>query len=68
MQRVEREPGASEEITFEITPEMMELVNLEEERVLESGDFKVYMGGSTPGRRSTELGIHPIKEAIFTLR
>ncbi len=68
IQRVALEPGASEEIIFEITPQMMELVNLEGERVLESGDFKIYLGGSSPGKRSTELGIQPSKEASFTLR
>ena len=55
-------------IKFEITPEMMELVNLEGKRILESGDFKVYIGGSSPGERSRELGISPLKEAVFTLR
>ncbi|WP_029033783.1 glycoside hydrolase family 3 C-terminal domain-containing protein [Salinimicrobium terrae] len=68
VQRIELEPGASEELTFEITPEMMELVNLEGERVLEPGDFKIYLGGSSPGKRSTELGVAPTKEAIFTLK
>lgn len=45
---------------------MMELVNNEGERVLESGDFKIYLGGSSPGNRSTELGIQLLKEATFT--
>ena len=68
VKRVELEPGASEEISFEITPQMMELVNKEGERVLESGKFKIYIGGSSPGKRSTELGIATLKEATFTLR
>ena len=68
IKRVELEPGASEEIQFEITPEMMQLVNEQGERVLESGDFRIYLGGSSPGNRSTELGISTLKEATFTLR
>ncbi|GHA36723.1 glycosyl hydrolase [Salinimicrobium marinum] len=68
VKRVALEPGASEEIQFKITPEMMELVNDEGERVLESGNFKIYLGGSSPGNRSTELGIAKLKEATFTLR
>ncbi|MDT0643556.1 glycoside hydrolase family 3 N-terminal domain-containing protein [Zunongwangia sp. F363] len=67
VKRVKLEPGASEEISFEITPEMMELVNLEGERVLEKGDFKVYLGGSTPHQRNVELGMTEVEEATFTL-
>lgn len=66
--RIELEPGTSREISFEITPEMMELVNEEGERVLESGEFKIYLGGSSPGNRSTELGVQKLQEATFTLR
>ncbi|MGI0106657.1 glycoside hydrolase family 3 C-terminal domain-containing protein [Salinimicrobium sp. WS361] len=67
IKKVELEPGASEEISFEITPQMMQLVNNEGERVLESGEFSIYIGGSSPGKRSTELG-KELKEANFTLR
>jgi beta-glucosidase len=68
VKRIDLEPGTSKEVEFEITPDMMELVNLEGERVMESGDFKVYIGGSSPGKRSVELGIPQLKEASFTLR
>ena len=68
VKRVALEPGASKEVSFEITPEMMELVNEEGKRVLESGKFKVYIGGSSPGKRSADLGLQKMKEAEFTLR
>lgn len=68
VKRVVLEPGASKEVSFEITPEMMELVNEEGKRVLESGKFKVYIGGSSPGKRSADLGLQKMKEAEFTLR
>ncbi len=67
VKRVTLEPGSSQEVNFEITPEMMELVNEEGERVLEKGAFKVYIGGSTPSGRNTELGLGPVQEASFTL-
>ncbi|WP_423819713.1 glycoside hydrolase family 3 N-terminal domain-containing protein [Salinimicrobium sp. TIG7-5_MAKvit] len=67
IKRVELEPGASEEISFEITPQMMQLVNNEGESVLESGEFSIYIGGSSPGKRSIELG-KELKEANFTVR
>ena len=67
IQRIALEPGASKEVEFEVTPQMMELVNHEGERVLESGEFKIYIGGSSPGKRSNELG-KTLKEAEFRLR
>jgi beta-glucosidase len=68
IKRVELDPGASKEIEFDITPRMMELVNNKGERVIEPGDFKIYLGGSSPGERSVELGIGKLKEATFNLR
>lgn len=68
VKRIELEPGSSQKVEFDITPQMMELVNNEGERVLERGDFRVYIGGSSPGERSVELGIKKLKEATFTLR
>jgi len=68
IKRVELDPGASKEIEFDISPERMELVNNEGERVLERGDFKIYIGGSSPGERSVELGTGKLKEATFNLR
>jgi len=57
MKRVTLEPGASEEITFEITPEMLEQINMEGKSVLEPGVFRVTVGGSSPGSRSEALGM-----------
>lgn len=68
IKRIELEPGSSQKVEFEITPQMMELVNNKGERVLERGDFRVYIGGSSPGERSVELGLGKLKEATFTLR
>ena len=68
IKRVNLKPGTSEEITFEITPEMMELVNNKGEKVIEKGDFKIYIGSSSPSVRSLELGAAQFKEAIFSLR
>jgi len=68
IKKVNLKAGASEEITFEITPEMMELVNNEGESVIEKGEFKIYIGSSSPSPRSLELGAAQFKEAVFTLR
>lgn len=68
IKRVKLEPGASQQISFEITPKMMELVNEDGERVLEKGEFKLYLGGSTPDSRNRELGMAPLQEASFILK
>jgi beta-glucosidase len=67
VKRVSIEAGASEEIQFEITPGMMELVNTDGERVLEKGEFRIYIGGSTPHERNVELGMAKVKEASFRM-
>ncbi|MDT0648634.1 glycoside hydrolase family 3 N-terminal domain-containing protein [Autumnicola edwardsiae] len=67
VKRVSLEAGASEEIQFEITPGMMELVNTDGERVLEKGEFRIYIGGSTPHERNVELGMAKVKEASFRM-
>lgn len=67
-QRVSLWPGASETVRFTITPEMMKIVNEKGERVLEKGDFKVYIGGSQPSQRSLTLGAAASQEGKFTIK
>jgi beta-glucosidase len=56
IQRIRLAPKKSARVRFEITPEMMMLVNDTGESVLEPGAFTVTIGGSSPGQRSHELG------------
>lgn len=67
IKRISLEPGASEEVSFEITPKMMELVNNNGERVLEPGEFKVHIGGSSPGKRAVELGAAELVTTSFNV-
>lgn len=55
-QKVSLWPGASKTIRFTITPDMLQLVNEKGEKVLEKGEFKVFVGGALPSQRSLELG------------
>ncbi|HKK46210.1 MAG TPA: glycoside hydrolase family 3 N-terminal domain-containing protein [Balneolaceae bacterium] len=55
-QRIHLNPGETTQVSFDITPDMLKLVNEEGERVLEPGDFKIIIGGSVPTQRSKELG------------
>lgn len=66
--RISLKAGETKTVKFTITPEMLELVNEKGERVLEKGDFRIYVGGSLPGSRSQELGASKPAEALLTLR
>ncbi|MCB9049240.1 MAG: glycoside hydrolase family 3 C-terminal domain-containing protein [Lewinellaceae bacterium] len=67
-QRVALWPGASRRVSFTLTPDMIKIVNEKGERVLEKGDFKVYVGGATPSSRSMALGAAQYAEGKFTVK
>jgi len=54
--RVKLAPGESKEVSFEVTPQMMELVTITGDKIIEPGDFNVYIAGSTPSALSFKLG------------
>lgn len=54
--RIHLAPGAKETVKFEITPDMMQIVNASGEKVLEPGQFRVFIGGASPMSRSKSLG------------
>lgn len=62
VKRVTLKPGESAEISFEIRPEQLTVVNEEGMRIFEPGDFEIYIGGSQPDSRSIRLtGKTPLK-------
>lgn len=65
--RIRLQPGASRNITFTITPEMMALVNENGDSVLEPGGFTLYIGGSSPDKRGVELGLQAALTGKFRL-
>ena len=68
MKRITLEPGEARDVEFILTPEAFEMVNNEGNRVMEAGDFKIYLGGSSPMKRSFELGAPKMAEVIVTLK
>jgi beta-glucosidase len=66
--RVKLAPGESKVLQFTVTPEMMSYVDDEGKSVLSSGDIKVMVGGSSPQKRSEDLGITKPQEAVFTVK
>lgn len=68
MKRITLEPGESKEVSFQLTPKAFEIVKNDGSRVIESGDFKIYVGGSSPMKRSFELGAPKMEELIVTVK
>jgi beta-glucosidase len=65
--RVSLAPKERKTITFTVTPEMMMLVNDDGDSVLETGDFILRVGGSSPSKRSVDLGVQAPLEGKFNL-
>jgi beta-glucosidase len=68
MKRVKLAAGESKDVSFEVTPQMMELVTETGDRVIEPGDFKVYISGSTPSELSSKLGASLPVSKIFNVK
>lgn len=66
--RILLKPGESEEVIFELTPEMKTSVNMEGEFIIEEGDYTVRVGGASPGKRSLELGAPEFVTAVFSVK
>ncbi|MEO0895656.1 MAG: glycoside hydrolase family 3 C-terminal domain-containing protein [Bacteroidota bacterium] len=66
--RVNLWPGASEVVKFVITPDMMRMVNEDGERMIEKGEFEVFVGGSLPDKRSYELGASKCLSGTYSVR
>ncbi len=65
-ERLHLKPGQSRTVTFTITPEMMSVVDENGDSVLESGQFKITIGGCSPGKRGVALGAPEAVQAVFT--
>ncbi|MBP6759604.1 MAG: glycoside hydrolase family 3 C-terminal domain-containing protein, partial [Flavobacterium sp.] len=68
MKRINLEPGESTEVSFQLTPKAFEMVKNDGSRVIESGEFKIYVGGSSPMKRSFELGAPKMAETVITVK
>jgi beta-glucosidase len=68
IKRVEIRPGEKKEVSFKIRIEDLTLINEEGEKVIEEGQFKITIGGSSPGKTSLKLGAPEPVEAFFELR
>lgn len=62
VKRIHLKAGATQTMTFEIDSNKFGMVNNDGNRVVEPGEFKFYVGGSSPLQRSVALGASAIAE------
>lgn len=68
MKRIALNSGETKEVVFELTPKAFEIVKNDGSRTIESGEFKIYVGGSSPMKRSFELGAQKMSEALIVVK
>ncbi len=56
MQRLALKPGQKSQVSFEITPKLLQIVDNDGQRILEPGRFQVTIASSCPSPRSLALG------------
>lgn len=66
--RVKLASGENKLVKFMVTPEMMNLVKEDGTLVIEPGDFKVWVAGSSPSDRAKSLGASEPQSAVFKLK
>ena len=64
-ERVSLKAGKSRTIHFTLTPEMMSFFNDDGKLTLEPGEFRLEVGGCSPGKRGQELGAPKPVIALF---
>lgn len=67
-ERVVLQAGESRLINFTLTPEMMSFYNEEGKLTLEPGEFRLEVGGCSPGERGQELGAPKPLAAVFVVK
>jgi beta-glucosidase len=63
--RVTLEPGEEMKLQFTLTPEMMSFFDDDGELILEPGEFRLEVGGCSPGELGQELGAPASVSGVF---
>lgn len=66
--RISLEPGASEKVSFKISPDLLALTGEDGMPVMTAGRIKISIAGSLPSPRSEILGAAKHAETILTLK
>lgn len=67
-ERVVLKAGESRAVKLTLTPQMMSFYNDDGKLTLEPGEFRLEVGGCSPGRRGQELGAPKPVTAVFELK
>jgi beta-glucosidase len=67
-ERVMLKGGESRALKFTITPEMMSFYNDDGKLTLEPGEFRLEVGGCSPGKRGQDLGAPKPVTAVFEIK
>jgi len=65
---VRLEPGQSTTVEFAIEPRSLAIVDESGRSAVESGEFRIVVGGASPGDRAVALGAPKPAEALLTVR
>ena len=68
IKRINLKAGEKQQVSFEITPDMMTQINEKGEKVMEPTDFKVSVGGCNPSDLSKKLGASDMVSTVFTVK
>jgi beta-glucosidase len=67
-ERLNLKAGESRTLQFTITPEMMSFYNDDGKLTLEPGQFRLEVGGCSPGQRGQELGAPKPVSGVFEVK
>jgi beta-glucosidase len=67
-ERVVLKAGESRSVKFTLTPEMMSFYNDDGKLTLEPGQFRLEVGGCSPGKRGQDLGAPKPVTAVFEVK
>ncbi len=68
VKRVSLKPGESKEVSFVVSPDMLNQINEKGEKELKKGGYQLSVGGSLPTKRSLALGASPTLSKTLSVR
>jgi beta-glucosidase len=68
IKRIKLNAGETKKVSFLLTPKAFEMVDNSGKTLIESGDFKIFIGGSSPMKRSSELGAAKMAATLITVK
>ena len=66
--RIRLKPGESQQVSFSITPDLLNSINEKGQAVLLKGDYHIYIADAAPSKRSVELGMTKPAEALYKVK